>query len=85
MAAAIIVILAAILVLFLRDFGSDGGKPGVMVKVKIVINHVQIMSMLQQFDLAWPNSTNSVSLIQFYVAKLLFNYITCCGSATINC
>lgn len=53
-AAALSVFLLAI---FARSWGGADVGPGPMTKIKIFMNHVQVMSLLRDYDLLWPKST----------------------------
>ena len=53
-AAALALFLAAI---FARSWGGGDVGPGPMTKVKILMNHVQVLSLLRDFDLLWPRAT----------------------------
>lgn len=53
-AAALALFLVAI---FARSWGGADVGPGPMTKIKIFMNHVQVMSLLRDYDLLWPRAT----------------------------
>jgi len=59
-----------IILLFARswDFGDPAG-PGLLSKVKVLLMHFQIISLLKQYDILWPPDTSEgfswLSLIDF--------------------
>jgi len=56
-AAAAAALAAFLLAIFARAWGGQDVGPGPMTKVKIFMNHVQVMSLLRDYDLSWPKST----------------------------
>jgi len=56
---AAIILAIIIILLFARswDFG-DPGSPGMLSKVKILIMHFQIISLLKEYDILWPPDTS---------------------------
>jgi len=54
-AAGVVLVVAVVVLLFARswDFG-DPASPGMLSKVKIVLMHFQIISLLKQYDIVWP-------------------------------
>jgi len=65
-----IVLVAVIILLFARswEFG-DPASPGLLSKVKILLMHFQIISLLKQYDILWPPETSEgfswLSVIDF--------------------
>ena len=54
-AFSVVLVVAVIVLLFARswDFGNPAS-PGMLSKVKIVLMHFQIISLLKQYDIVWP-------------------------------
>lgn len=58
MVAVSAVVLAGFLVaIFARTWGGADVGPGPMTKLKIFTTHVQIVALLRDYDLLWPDST----------------------------
>lgn len=69
-AISAIILVAVIVLLFARswDFGNPAS-PGLLSKVKILLMHFQIISLLKQYDILWPPETSEgfswLSVIDF--------------------
>lgn len=65
-----IIVVVILLLLFARswEFG-DPASPGLLSKVKILLMHFQIISLLKQYDILWPPETSEgfswISVIDF--------------------
>ncbi|KAK9867386.1 hypothetical protein WJX84_004228 [Apatococcus fuscideae] len=57
LSAAIVIVLLGLGLIFWRDWGDN--KPGILTKVKLLITHVQILSLLESYDVAWPTKTTT--------------------------
>lgn len=56
-AAAAAALSLFLLAIFARSWGGNDVGPGPMTKVKILMNHVQVLSLLRDYDLSWPRAT----------------------------
>ena len=56
-AAAASALALFLLAIFARSWGGSDVGPGPMTKVKIFMNHVQVLSLLRDYDLLWPRAT----------------------------
>ena len=56
-AAAAAALSLFLLAIFARSWGGSDVGPGPMTKVKIFMNHVQVLSLLRDYDLLWPRAT----------------------------
>lgn len=59
LAFGVILIFTAVLLIFTRswEFG-DPSKPGLMAKIKILLAHFQVLGLLRDYDVSWPDATS---------------------------